>query len=223
MTCWNNYRCYCPDTPFSLAPPCPCVFSFAFLFQKYLLSTSFLLFLEIQRAQESADDFEIAIWFKTQCPRSYFSELLRGKARGCLGPSLHPGLCFELLIHLVWYGAEGGSHTQCRHGPLFERHCFKDYVSCLWTYLKHFVLFKQLLNAIRGHQAPRKAAHCLRKEVGKNIKDKKRDKRGRDRAPSWEGSLKKERSFQTPGNTLTAESVASLGTTEGNITGKKNK
>ena len=25
----------------------------------------------------------------------------------------------------------------------------------------------------------------------KNIKDKKRDKRGRDEAPSWEGSLKK--------------------------------
>ena len=82
---------------------------------------------------------------------------------------------------------------------------------------------KQLLNAGRGHQAPRKAARCLQKEVGKNIKDKKRDKRGRDGAPSWEGSLKKERSFQTPGNTLTAESVASLGTTEGNITGRKNK
>ena len=38
----------------------------------------------------------------------------------------------------------------------------------------------------------RKAAHCLRKEVGKNIKDKKRDKRGRDGDLSWEGSLKKE-------------------------------
>ena len=37
------------------------------------------------------------------------------------------------------------------------------------------------------------------------------------------GVLKKEKSFQTPGNTLTAESVASLGTTEGNITGRKNK
>ena len=33
--------------------------------------------------------------------------------------------------------------------------------------------------------------------------------------------LKKERSFQTPGNTLTGDSVASLGNTEGNITGKK--
>ena len=31
------------------------------------------------------------------------------------------------------------------------------------------------------------------------------------------------RVFQTPGNTLTAESVASLGSTEGNITGRKNK
>ena len=70
---------------------------------------------------------------------------------------------------------------------------------------------------------PEKAAHCLQKEVGKNIKDKKRDKRGRDGDPSWEGSLKKERSFQTPGNTLTAESVTSLGTTEGNIIGRKNK
>ena len=36
------------------------------------------------------------------------------------------------------------------------------------------------------------------------------------------GVLKK-RGFQTPGNTLTAESVASLGTTEGNMTGRKNK
>ena len=47
------------------------------------------------------------------------------------------------------------------------------------------------MNAGRGHQAPRKAAHCLSKEVGKNIKDKKTDERGRDRAPSQERSLKK--------------------------------
>ena len=40
--------------------------------------------------------------------------------------------------------------------------------------------------------------------------------------PSWEGNIKK-RGFQTPGNTLPAESVVSLGNTEGNITGKKNK
>ena len=79
------------------------------------------------------------------------------------------------------------------------------------------------MNVSRGHQAPRKATHCLQKQVEKNIKDKKRDKRGREGAPSQEGGLKKERSFQTPGNTLTAESVVSLGSTEGNITGRKNK
>ena len=60
------------------------------------------------------------------------------------------------------------------------------------------------------------------KQVGKNIKVEKRDKRCREGAPSLEGSLK-ERSFQTPGNTLTAESVVSFGSTEGNITGRKNK
>jgi len=49
------------------------------------------------------------------------------------------------------------------------------------------------MNAGRGHPAPRKAAHCLRKEVGKNRKDKNRNKRGRDSTPSQEGSLKKER------------------------------
>ena len=64
-------------------------------------------------------------------------------------------------------------------------------------------------------QAPRKAAHCLQKELGKNIKDKKRDKRGRDRDPSWEGSLKKERRFQTPGNTLSGGSMVSLGISRG--------
>ena len=80
------------------------------------------------------------------------------------------------------------------------------------------------MNAGRGrHQAPRKAAHCLQKEVGKNIKDKKGDKRGRDGDPSREESLKKERSFQTPRNTLTGKSVVSFGTSEGNITGRKNK
>ena len=50
---------------------------------------------------------------------------------------------------------------------------------------------KQLLNSGRGHQAPRKAAHCLRKEVGKNIKVKRRDERGRDGARPGKGVLKK--------------------------------
>ena len=64
---------------------------------------------------------------------------------------------------------------------------------------------KQLLIASSGHQAPRKAAHCLRREVGQNIKDKKRDKRARDRDLSWEGSLNRG-GFQTPGNPRTGGS-----------------
>ena len=43
-----------------------------------------------------------------------------------------------------------------------------------------------------------------------------------DRAPSWKGSLKK-REVSKHQETLTAESVLSLGSTEGNITGRKNK
>ena len=70
---------------------------------------------------------------------------------------------------------------------------------------------------------PEKAAHCLQKEVGKNVTDKKRGKRGRDRDPSREGNLKKERSFQTPGNTLTGRSVVSLRISEGNISVRENK
>ena len=48
---------------------------------------------------------------------------------------------------------------------------------------------KQLLIASWGHQTPRKATHSLLKEVGQNIKDKKRDKRAKDGDPSQEGSL----------------------------------
>ena len=75
---------------------------------------------------------------------------------------------------------------------------------------------------------PEKADHCLQKQVGKNIKDEKETKEvGRELrpgkgSPSREGNFKK-RGFQTPGNTLPAESVVSLGNTEGNITGRKNK
>ena len=69
---------------------------------------------------------------------------------------------------------------------------------------------------------PRKAAHCLQKEVGQNIKDKKRDKRVMDRDPSRERSLNRG-SFQTPGNPRTGGSGGSFWISEGNITGRKNK
>ncbi|CAI9180716.1 unnamed protein product [Rangifer tarandus platyrhynchus] len=83
-------------------------------------------------------------------------------------------------------------------------------------------LHKTTLITSRGHQAPRKAAHCLRKEVGQNIKDKKRDKRIRDGDPSREGNLNRG-SFQTPGNPLTSGSDGSFRISEGNLTRRKNK
>ena len=78
----------------------------------------------------------------------------------------------------------------------------------------------QLLNTGGGHQAPRKAAHCLQKEVGQNIKDKKRDKNVRDGDPSRGGSHET-RSFQTPGNPLSGSSVGIFGISESNITRRK--
>ena len=51
---------------------------------------------------------------------------------------------------------------------------------------------KQRLNAGGGHQVPRKATHCLWKEVGQNRKDKKRDRRVRDGDPSEGGNHKRE-------------------------------
>ena len=56
----------------------------------------------------------------------------------------------------------------------------------------------------------------------KETKEVRRELHPRKGVLSREGSLK-ESSFQTPGNTLAAKSVASLGSTKGNITGKKNK
>ena len=80
---------------------------------------------------------------------------------------------------------------------------------------------KQLLIASSGHHAPRKATHCLRREVGQNIKDKKGDKRARDGDPSQEGSLNKG-SFQSPGNSRAGGSEGSFQISEGNLTGRKN-
>ena len=68
---------------------------------------------------------------------------------------------------------------------------------------------------------PRKAAHCLRREVGKNIKDKKGDKRARDGDPSREGSLDRG-NFQSPGNPRAGRSEGSFQISEGNLTGRRN-
>ena len=75
---------------------------------------------------------------------------------------------------------------------------------------------KQFLNAGGVHQGLRKAAHSLWKEVGQNIKDKKRDKRVRDGDLTWRGSCEGE-----AGNPLTGRSAGRFGISEGNITVRK--
>ena len=71
------------------------------------------------------------------------------------------------------------------------------------------------------HQAPRKAAHSLQKEVGQNIQDKKRDNRIRDRDPSWGGS-REGGEVSKHQETLSPVGLwGSFGILEGNITGRK--
>ena len=72
---------------------------------------------------------------------------------------------------------EAGHPDPCLHRRLLDTH---GYVWATST--------NQLLNTGGGDEEPRSAAHSLQKEVGQNIKDKKRDKRFRDRALSWGGS-----------------------------------
>ena len=47
------------------------------------------------------------------------------------------------------------------------------------------------MNGGRIHQVPRKAAHCLRKEVGKNMKDKRETKEVGTELHPGKGVLKK--------------------------------
>ena len=84
----------------------------------------------------------------------------------------------------------------------------------------------ECLQRTSGTQQSRSlASKTGRKKYNKTKKETKevgRELRPRKGIPSWEETLKK-RGFQTPGNILAAGSVASFGSTEGNITGRKNK
>ena len=77
-----------------------------------------------------------------------------------------------------------------------------------------------------GTQQSRSLASKIgRKKYNKTKKETKkvgRELRPRKGILSREETFKK-RGFQTPGNILAAKSVASFGSTEGNITGRKNK
>ena len=59
----------------------------------------------------------------------------------------------------------------------------------IWTLRKFHKTTSECWQRTSGTQ---KGSYCLRKEIGQNINDKKRDKICRDGDPSWEGSLKRE-------------------------------
>ena len=123
------------------------------------------------------------------------------------------------IKHFVLYSTVRGRSQDgggLGRGDHFLSYKFIERTTERWT---NFT--KQLLIASRGHQVPRKAAHCLGREVGQNIKDKKGDKRARDGDLSGEGSLNRG-SFQSPGNPRAGGSEGSFQISEGNLTGRKN-
>ena len=81
---------------------------------------------------------------------------------------------------------------------------------------------KTTLNAGRGHEASRKAAHSLQKEVGQNIRDKKRDKSVRYEDP-FQGGSPAGGEVSKRQETLSPEGLwGSFVISEGNITGRRN-
>ena len=88
---------------------------------------------------------------------------------------------FEVLVleGLVGLHRTIQLHRGIGQGEHFLHHKFIKRLFECWA-----TLTKQLLNTGGGHQAPRKPAHSLQKEVGQNTKEKKRDKRVRDGDPS---------------------------------------
>ena len=76
------------------------------------------------------------------------------------------------------------------------------------------------MNTGRGHQAPRKAAHCFRKDIGQNIKDKETKELGMEIHPG-KGVLKEK--FPNTRKPSHRQVCGEFGISEGNITGRKIK
>ena len=159
----------------------------------------------------------------SQVRMASIKKFTNSKWRGCgeKGIFLHHWGCklVQPLWRAVWRLLKG---EEPRWGGIGRGDHFLSYkfTERLFEHWANFT--KQLLTTSRRQQAPRKAAHHLWKEVGQNIKDKKRDKRARDGDPSREGSLNRG-NFQTLGNPLTGRSGGSFRISEGNLTGRKCK
>ena len=146
--------------------------------------------------------------------RCYYTDVKKRKCR-CSRCNLQTCPTQTIMKNVGGRSQDGGGIGRGDH---FLSYKFIERTIERWTKFT-----KQLLIASSGHQAPRKAARCLRREVGQNIKRLKRgDKRARDRDPgSREGSLNRG-SFQTPGNPRAGGSGGSFQITEGNLTGRRN-
>ena len=127
------------------------------------------------------------------------------------------------ITSTIWMWGE--SRIYSREEPRWRRNRKGRPLSLLQIHRKNNWMLnkvhKTTSDASRGHQAPRKATHCLQRDVGQNIKDKKGDKRAREGDPSREGSLNRG-SFQSPGNPRAGGSEGSFQILEGNLTGRKN-
>ena len=129
-----------------------------------------------------------------------------------------PSFCATLSHHYMWIKTLLSAGRSQAGGGIGRGDHFLPYKLIERTIERWANFTKQLLIASREHQAPRKATHCLQREVGQNIKG---DKRTRDGDPSQEGSPNRG-SFQSPGNPRTGGSEGSFQISEGNLTGKKN-
>ena len=101
---------------------------------------------------------------------------------------LKPHISTNRFLKNIFRGKQSQDGGGIGQGDLFCSHKFIKRSSECWA-----TSTKQLLNAGGVHQAPRKAAHSLRKEVGQNIKDRNRDKRFRDGDLTWGESVKEEK------------------------------
>ena len=79
-------------------------------------------------------------------------------------------MCTPMFIAALFIIARTWKQPRCPSADKWIRKLWYIYT------MEYYSATKQILKTSRGHQASRKAAHSLQKEVGQNIKDKKRDK-----------------------------------------------
>ena len=121
----------------------------------------------------------------------------------------------SLVKESVWGRSQDGGGIG--RGDHFLFYKFIERTTERWTKFT-----KQLLIANSGHQAPRKAAHCLQREVGQGYWRLKRETRERGTETRPGKGVLIRGSFQSPGNPHAGGSGGSFQISEGNVTGRRN-